>query len=86
RFAWWPRRASRTKVRNPRRGSFRNVTHKYFTHTQAGFVRACFLIAATFHNFFWLRKLEIHSLFLKKRVYKHIFHCIPIGLLRILIE
>ncbi|OXB86030.1 hypothetical protein B9L19_10690 [Geobacillus thermocatenulatus] len=24
---------SRTKVRNPRRGSFRNVTHKYFTHT-----------------------------------------------------
>ncbi|MED3771950.1 aminotransferase class III-fold pyridoxal phosphate-dependent enzyme, partial [Geobacillus stearothermophilus] len=33
RFAWWPRRASRTKVRNPRRGSFRNVTHKYFTHT-----------------------------------------------------
>ncbi|MFC0299208.1 hypothetical protein, partial [Geobacillus jurassicus] len=35
RFAWWPRRASRTKVRNPRRGSFRNVTHKYFTHTNA---------------------------------------------------
>ena len=33
RFAWWPRRGSRTKVRNPRRGSFRNVTHKYFTHT-----------------------------------------------------
>ncbi|KLR73231.1 hypothetical protein ABH20_12215 [Geobacillus sp. T6] len=34
RFAWWPRRVSRTKVRNPRRGSFRNVTHKYFTHTK----------------------------------------------------
>ncbi|AEV19098.1 hypothetical protein GTCCBUS3UF5_17880 [Geobacillus thermoleovorans CCB_US3_UF5] len=47
-----------------------------FLPKQAGFVRACFLIAATFHNFFWLRKLEIHSLFLKKRVYKHIFHCI----------
>lgn len=37
RFAWWPRRASRTKVRNPRRGSFRNVTHKYFTHTKFTF-------------------------------------------------
>ncbi|WP_407638520.1 transposase family protein, partial [Bacillus alveayuensis] len=33
RFAWWPRRASRTKVRNHRRGSFLNFTHKYFTHT-----------------------------------------------------